>query len=79
MQATDNKRNDAPVEDFDDKADRHHRAELATAAEHDLTLFEAVKLYPKAATWSFCLSLGVIMDGMVFCHYLASVRADLLI
>ncbi|KAK2782727.1 hypothetical protein FQN52_000757 [Onygenales sp. PD_12] len=35
----------------------------ATAKEHSLDVRTALKLYPKAAAWSFFFSLGVIMTG----------------
>jgi SP family general alpha glucoside:H+ symporter-like MFS transporter len=38
-------------------------AEAATRAEHNLSLLQAIKLYPKATAWSLAISLAVIMDG----------------
>ena len=35
----------------------------ATDAEHNLTVWKAVKLYPKACLWSMVVSLVIIMDG----------------
>ena len=36
-------------------------AKIATANEHELTFFAALKLYRKAAGWSVFFSLGIIM------------------
>lgn len=38
-------------------------AEAATAMEHRMGLFEALRTYPKAAAWSMALSVAVIMEG----------------
>lgn len=38
-------------------------ARLATEDEHRMSLFEAVKKYPKACLWSMGISLIIIMDG----------------
>ncbi|TKA78238.1 hypothetical protein B0A55_04787 [Friedmanniomyces simplex] len=38
-------------------------AEDATDKEHNLTLFKAIKLYPKAIAWSAIMSASLIMDG----------------
>lgn len=35
----------------------------ATAHEHSLTFFEAVKLYPTAVAWSVFFSLGIVMTA----------------
>ncbi|KAK3679030.1 hypothetical protein LTR78_001483 [Recurvomyces mirabilis] len=35
----------------------------ATEHEHDMSFFEAVKLYPTAVFWSFFFSLGIIMTA----------------
>jgi SP family general alpha glucoside:H+ symporter-like MFS transporter len=35
----------------------------AIAIEHNLTFWEAVKVYPKAIGWSMYFSLGVLMLG----------------
>ena len=42
---------------------RLREAESATAKEHQLTVWQALRLYPKASAWSLGLSLAVIMDG----------------
>jgi MFS transporter, SP family, general alpha glucoside:H+ symporter len=34
-----------------------------TNVEHEMTLWQGMKLYPKAITWSFLISLSVIMEG----------------
>ncbi|KAK5691860.1 hypothetical protein LTR97_011031 [Elasticomyces elasticus] len=38
-------------------------AEDATDKEHKLTLFSAIKLYPKAIGWSVIMSTSLVMDG----------------
>jgi hypothetical protein len=38
-------------------------ARAATEHEHQMSLWEALKLYPRACWWSFVVSLVVIMDG----------------
>ena len=38
-------------------------AREATAHEHNLTFFEAVKLYPSALAWSVFFSMGIIMTA----------------
>lgn len=38
-------------------------AQEATTLERELDIRIALKLYPKAAAWSFFFSLGVIMTG----------------
>jgi SP family general alpha glucoside:H+ symporter-like MFS transporter len=38
-------------------------AREATAAEHEMTLWEGIKLYPKAMGWSVLLSSALIMEG----------------
>jgi SP family general alpha glucoside:H+ symporter-like MFS transporter len=37
--------------------------QLATIAEHDLTLRQAVKAYPRAIFWSVLVSTCIIMEG----------------
>lgn len=38
-------------------------AQAATAKEHNLTLPQALKAYPKAIAWSILLSSAVVMEG----------------
>ncbi|RMZ86856.1 hypothetical protein DV736_g5918, partial [Chaetothyriales sp. CBS 134916] len=38
-------------------------AEAANAQEHQLTIWNSVKLYPKAIGWSTLLSTAIIMEG----------------
>ncbi|KAF2094424.1 sugar transporter [Rhizodiscina lignyota] len=38
-------------------------AARATQAEHSMTLWQSLKLYPKAVGWSMFLSLAIIMEG----------------
>lgn len=40
----------------------------AIEVEHNLTFFQAVKLYPKAIGWSMYFSLGVVMLGTCPLH-----------
>lgn len=44
-----------------DEANIEQNARIAAAREHELTFFEAVKLYPTAVAWALFFSLGVIM------------------
>lgn len=38
-------------------------AKVATEAEHDMTVGDAVKRYPKAVAWSILFSTAIIMEG----------------
>ncbi|KIX01876.1 uncharacterized protein Z518_09603 [Rhinocladiella mackenziei CBS 650.93] len=38
-------------------------AEDATNRDHELTILQAIKLYPKAVAWSVVMSTALIMDG----------------
>ena len=38
-------------------------AELNTHVEHEMTVLEAVRLYPRAVFWVFVLSLSIVMEG----------------
>lgn len=38
-------------------------AEAATEQEHRMGLIQAIKRYPKAATWSLLISFAVVMEG----------------
>lgn len=38
-------------------------AKKATEAEHKMSLYQALKIYHKAAFWSMAVTLGIIMDG----------------
>ena len=57
------------MESYDDT--KHHEgdkiefadAQAASAKEHNLTLGQALKAYPKAIMWSILLSSAVIMEG----------------
>ena len=40
-----------------------NEAELATAKEHSMTLWQGIKLYPKAMGWSVFFSTAIIMEG----------------
>jgi SP family general alpha glucoside:H+ symporter-like MFS transporter len=39
------------------------QARRATESEHKMTVWQAVKRYPKASAWSTAISLGVVMEG----------------
>ena len=56
--------NDLKMDDFT-KTDMKHveDAQAATNKEHDLTLMESIRAYPKAIAWSVLLSSAVIMEG----------------
>jgi len=47
------------------KSDKIHNedAQVATDKEHDLSLVESLRAYPKAIAWSMLLSTAVIMEG----------------
>lgn len=38
-------------------------ARQATMLEHSLTIYQALRMYPKAVAWSVSVSLAVIMEG----------------
>lgn len=38
-------------------------ARLATEAEHDMSLIQAVRKYPNAIGWSMLLSTALVMEG----------------
>src|SRR5689334_90480 len=38
-------------------------AQTATAKEHSMSLWQGLKLYPKAIGWSILLSTAIIMEG----------------
>jgi MFS transporter, SP family, general alpha glucoside:H+ symporter len=40
-----------------------HEAGIATRAEHEMTLWQGLKLYPKAVGWSILLSTAIVMEG----------------
>ena len=42
---------------------RLQEAEAATNKEHELSLWQALRLYPKASAWSIALSFAVVIDG----------------
>ena len=50
-------------------------AEDATRQEHELTILQAIKLYPKAVAWSVVVSAASIMDGYDY-HVLSSLFAQ---
>lgn len=38
-------------------------AKQATSQEHQMSLWQGIKLYPKAIGWSVLLSTAIIMEG----------------
>jgi hypothetical protein len=38
-------------------------AKVATEAEHNMSLWQAIKRYPKASVWSLLISFAVVMEG----------------
>lgn len=40
-----------------------HDAQAATTKEHSMTLWEGLRLYPKAIGWSVLLSTAIVMEG----------------
>lgn len=52
----------APRAPSDEKIE-FREAQVATAKEHNLTLRQSIRAYPKAIMWSILLSSAVIMEG----------------
>ncbi|OAL55113.1 putative MFS alpha-glucoside transporter [Pyrenochaeta sp. DS3sAY3a] len=46
-----------------ESVDRTRAAELNTQLEHEMSLWDACRLYPKAIFWVFVVSLSIIMEG----------------
>jgi hypothetical protein len=44
-----------------------HNAKSATDKEHKMTLWQGIKLYPKAVGWSLLISTCIAMEGYVVC------------
>lgn len=44
-----------------------HNAKLATDKEHNMTLLQGIKLYPKAIAWSLLISTCICMEGYDVC------------
>lgn len=44
-----------------------HDAKAATDKEHDMTLLQGIKLYPKAVAWSLLISTCICMEGYDVC------------
>ncbi|KAF2855052.1 sugar transporter [Plenodomus tracheiphilus IPT5] len=42
-------------------------ARMATAKEHNMTLWQGIKLYPKAIGWSVLISTCIVMEGYDVC------------
>ena len=52
-----------PADEVQRLADLLDSARKATESEHKMTVWQAVKRYPKASAWSIAISFGVIMEG----------------
>ena len=72
--------NNVPVEHFSDHGiliaegarPRHgslliRNAKAATDKEHKMSLWQGIKLYPKAVGWSMLISLCIAMEGFDLC------------
>lgn len=44
-----------------------HNAKNATEKEHSMTLWQGLKLYPKAVGWSVLISTCIVMEGYDLC------------
>ncbi|GAB1201359.1 hypothetical protein APSETT444_010751 [Aspergillus pseudonomiae] len=55
--------NDNPPSHDDLDLPNSTEAQAAIAKEHDMTLWEALRLYPKAVGWSLLFSCAIIMEG----------------
>ena len=44
-----------------------HNAKTATDKEHRMTLWQGIKLYPKAVAWSLLISTCICMEGYDVC------------
>ncbi|MAD82244.1 MAG: hypothetical protein CL912_04715 [Deltaproteobacteria bacterium] len=44
-----------------------HNARNATDKEHSMTLWQGLKLYPKAVGWSVLISTCIVMEGYDLC------------
>ena len=42
-------------------------AKTATAKEHKMTLWQGIRLYPKAVAWSMLISTCICMEGYDVC------------
>lgn len=44
-----------------------HNAKKASDNEHAMTLWQGIKLYPKAVAWSILISTCIVMEGYDVC------------
>ncbi|KAK0716205.1 maltose permease MAL61 [Lasiosphaeris hirsuta] len=44
-----------------------HSAKMATEKEHNMTLMQGIRLYPKAIMWSMLISTCIVMEGYDIC------------
>lgn len=42
-------------------------ARIATEKEHSMSLWQGIKLYPKAVAWSMLISTCIVMEGEFSC------------
>lgn len=47
-------------------ADRLFAAQQSTETETNMSVWEALKLYPMASMWSILISFAVVMEGKIF-------------
>ena len=52
-----------PPDEVQRLAELLDQARKATESEHRMTVWQAVKRYPKASAWSIAISFGVVMEG----------------
>jgi len=51
------------IEPNNSKAETMQNAKAATEKEHNMTLLQGIKLYPKAIAWSMLISTLIVMEG----------------
>ncbi|RSH78845.1 uncharacterized protein EHS24_001766 [Apiotrichum porosum] len=62
-------------QDVDTKSESHdyvtaemtNNARMATEKEHNMTLLQGIRLYPKAVAWSMLISTCIVMEGYDVC------------
>ena len=52
-----------PADEVQRLADLLDSARRATESEHKMTVWQAIKRYPRATAWSVAISFGVVMEG----------------
>lgn len=56
-----------------------HNAKAATDKEHKMTLWQGIKLYPKAVGWSLLISTCICMEGYDVCLLSSFCKYDFLV